>query len=75
MGASTVPLKRPWVPSHISIGRPRLSAGNEIVDCDMTSKSLPSNPWSTRARKTKRPIRPNPLIPILVDICLILLSK
>ena len=44
----------------------KLSAGTRSLIAT-TSISLPNNPLSTIARNTKRPIRPNPLIPIFVE--------
>ena len=58
----TSPLNRPWVLSYWS-RYARLSAGTRSLTAT-TSSSVPSNPCSTRARNTSRPIRPNPLIPI-----------
>src|SRR4030095_6963157 len=45
----------------------RLSAGTMSLIAT-TSISLPRRPWSQIARKTSRPMRPKPLMPILVII-------
>ena len=55
-----------WVESYFS-RYARLSAGT-MSPTATTSMSLPSRPCSTRARKTRRPMRPNPLIAIRVLI-------
>jgi hypothetical protein len=55
---------RPWVESYFT-RYARLSAGTRSLTAT-TSISLPRRPWSQIARKTRRPMRPKPLMPILI---------
>src|SRR6267154_1745687 len=63
----TVPLNRPCVESYFT-RYARLSAGTISLTAT-TSISLPSKPWSQIARNTRRPMRPNPLMPTLIAMC------
>ena len=69
----TVPAKRPWVESYLS-RYAKLSAGT-MSPTATTLMSLPTNPCSTRARKTKRPIRPKPLIATLTAIVFVFVNQ
>ena len=61
---SCSPLRRRTSSRRIVLQQREVVGWHEIVDRAQSS-CLPSNPCSTSARNTNRPMRPNPLIPIL----------